>query len=216
MSSESQPPLNQNPLETLCNQAAGGDAAALEQLLWTHHARLLGFARRKIGVDWQRKIDPEDILQEAYVDIFNTIGKFGYRGEDSFYHWATRIIDHRFIDHVRHWRRKKRDASREVHAAGSASTSHQSLLERCLPEMKTPSMALRREDAIGALLACIARLPDDYRVVIQRIYLQQQPLSAVAAELNRSEDAIRRLSGRALERLTRCLGRASRYFSSHG
>ena len=215
MSTESQTPSSQT-IEAWCVQAIGGDQSALEKLLWAHHARLLGFARRKIGVDWQSKIDPEDILQEAYIDVFSTIADFSYRGEDSFYRWATRIIDHRFIDHARHWRRRKRDTAREVHAAGSASSAHQSLLERCLPNVSTPSVALRREDALGALMACLARLPDDYRLVVQRLYLQQEPLSAVAAELNRSEDAARRLAGRALERLTRCLGRASGYLSTLG
>ena len=220
MSTESQMPSSQT-IEAWCVQAIGGDQSALEKLLWAHHARLLGFARRKIGVDWQLTQDrmnskAEDILQEAYIDVFSTIADFSYRGEDSFYRWATRIIDHRFIDHARRWRRRKRDVSREVRAAGSASSAHQSLLERCLPNVSTPSVALRREDALGALMACLARLPDDYRLVVQRLYLQQEPLSAVAAELNRSEDAARRLAGRALERLTRCLGRASGYLSTLG
>jgi RNA polymerase sigma-70 factor (ECF subfamily) len=213
-------PENQTPgagaIEAWCAQAVAGEQSALEKLLWAHHARLLGFARRKIGVDWQGKIDPEDILQEAYIDIFSTIGDFSYRGEDSFYRWATRIVDHRFIDHARRWRRRKRDVSREVRAAGSAGSPHQSLLERCLRDTGTPSVTLRQEDALSALMACLARLPDDYRLVVQRLYLQQEPLSAVAAELNRSEDAVRRLAGRALERLARCLGRASRYLSTHG
>lgn len=215
MSSERQTP-GADTIEAWCARAVAADQSALEKLLWAHHARLLGFARRKIGVDWRGKIDPEDILQETYIDIFNTIGDFAYRGEDSFYRWATRILDHRFIDHVRHWRRGKRDVSRELRPAGSASSPHQSLLERCLPNVGTPSMALRREDAVGALMACLAHLPDDYRLAIQRLYLEEQPLAAVAAELDRTEDAVRRLAGRALERLTRCLGRASRYLSTHG
>ena len=158
---------------------------------------------------------PEDILQEAYVDIFNSISEFAYAGEDSFYRWATRIIDHRFIDYVRHWRRKARDVRREVQQrATSAGT--RSLLERCLPDSGTPSRVLRREDAVGALLTCLARLPEHYRLVVQRLYLDQELLAAVAADLNRSEDAVRRLAGRAVEHLARCMGRASRYLSSLG
>jgi DNA-directed RNA polymerase specialized sigma24 family protein len=75
---------------------------------------------------------------------------------------------------------------------------------------------LRHADAVGALMACIARLQDDYRIVVQRLYLRQEPLSAIAADLNRSEDALRRLAGRAIERLTRCMGRASRFLSTFG
>lgn len=208
-------PSDSAAVEALCRAAAGGDAHALERLLWLHHGRLLSFIRRKVGVDWQGKIDPEDVLQETYVGIFADIGDFAYRGPDSFYHWAARRIDHRFIDQVRHWRRKKRDAARDTAAApvsGSLSR-HELLLERCLPETATPSRALRRADAVAAMLTGLARLPEDYRVVVQRLYLNEEPLAAVAADLGRTEDAVRRLAGRALEKLQEHLGHASRYFS---
>src|SRR5439155_15695592 len=88
-------------------------------LLVLHHPRFLAFATRKIGVDWRGKIEPEDVLQEAYAAACSTIGKFEYRGEDSFFQWVARIIDQRFIDRVRGLRRAKRDATREVQGAGS-------------------------------------------------------------------------------------------------
>ncbi|MBN2448299.1 MAG: sigma-70 family RNA polymerase sigma factor [Phycisphaerae bacterium] len=199
-----------------CRAAAAGDDDALEHLLWTHQRRLLGFARRKIGVDWQGKIDADDILQEAYIEIARTIANFEPRGPDSFYHWATRIISNRFIDQVRHWRREKRDATREITARAGSTEAQNSLLARCMAKIPSPSGVMRHEDALAAMQTCIARLPDDYRVVIQRLYINQEPLRDVAAQLDRSEDAVRRLGTRAVERLTHCLGRASRYFSTLG
>lgn len=201
-------------IEQLCAKARGGDAAALERLLVVHYDRLLSHARRKIGVDWQGKIDPEDVLQEAYVEIFNTVPSFSYKGPESFYHWAAQIVDHRFIDRVRHFRRKKRDAAREIAAANCTHTAHMSLLERCMQETQTPIDFARRQDAVAAMMACLATLPEDYRVVIQRLHLQQESLSDIAADMGRSEDAVRRLCGRALERLAECMGRASRYLSA--
>lgn len=197
-------------------RAARGDEEALVLLLSSHHARLLGFATRKVGVDWAGKIDPEDLLQEAYIDICAAIGDFTCAGEDAFYRWAARIIDHRFIDQVRHWRRRKRDTARETRPAGTTGAGLQTLLERCGPQLGSPSVALRRADAVAAIMSGLACLPPDYRQVIQRLYLRQEPLAAVAADLGRSEDATRRLAGRALERLGAHLGRASRYLSSHG
>jgi RNA polymerase sigma-70 factor, ECF subfamily len=209
-------PLDRAQLETCCQQAAAGDPDALTRLLCAYHGRLLGFARRKVGVDWNGKIDPEDLLQETYIDIVAALGQFTCGDEDSFYHWATRIIDHRFVDQVRHWRRQKRAAAREVQPSAEAGSGLQSLLERCLPDLGTPSVALRRVDATAALMSGIACLPEDYRVVVQRLHLKQESLATVAADLGRTEDAIRRLAGRALERLAEHLGRASRYLSSHG
>lgn len=202
-------------MPTLCTLAAQGDQDAVTQLLFLHHSRLLGFTIRKIGVDWQGKLDPEDVLQEAYIGVFAGIATFEYRGEDSFYYWVTRIIEHRFLDAVRALRRKKRDAAREVALAGgsSASSRHQSMFDRLLPDLTTASRVMRREDAFAAMLTCMAKLPDDYRHVIQRVYLDEATMAEVAKELEKTEDAVRRMAGRAVERLAACMGTASRYLS---
>jgi RNA polymerase sigma-70 factor, ECF subfamily len=204
-------PLDADVMASLAGAAATGDEAALERLLWHHHGRLLGFIRRKVGVDWQGKIEPEDVLQEAYVKIFLAVADFTYAGEDSFYRWATRILDHTFIDHVRHLRRAKRDATREVRAG--SDSRHGVLLDEVLRESLTPSRLMRREDAVAAMMACIAKLPPDYREVVRRLHLDEESLDVVAAEMGRSEDAVRRLAGRAIEQLGRCLGHASAYLS---
>ena len=216
MPREGSHPIDPATIEEWCRQAVEGGTSALEKLLWAHRARLTGFLRRKIGVDWKGKIDLDDVLQEAYMDIFDGIAGFTYQDEDSFYRWAARIIDHKFIDQVRRLRRKKRDVAREV-ASGERSTSrHESFFRRSFPDLHTPSRAMRRADAVGALMTCIAQLPEHYRMVVQRLYLNEEPLAVVATDLGRSEDAVRRLGSRAVERLHRCLGRASHYLSTHG
>jgi len=201
-------------VEALCRQASQGDQDSVTQLLCLHHSRLLGFTIRKVGVDWQGKLDAEDVLQEAYVGIVNSIATFEYRGEDSFYHWATRVIEHRFLDQVRALRRKKRGSLKQMHAAGTSPSRHESMLEKLLPDFVTGSKVMRRQDAVAAMMMCMAKLPEDYRVVVQKLYLDEQPLAEVARELGRTEDAVRRLAGRAVERLAACMGEASRYLST--
>lgn len=197
-------------------RAVAGDAAALERLLAAQHGRLRGFALRKVGLDWRGKIEPEDLLQETYVEVFAHIRSFAGGDEETFYHWITRIVENRFFDQVRHWRRKKRDTAREIAAAapsGESVSAYQTLFERCRPDAQTPSAVLRRDEAQAALLCCIARLSPDYRTVVQRLYLRQEPYEAIAADLDRSPEAVRRLVSRALAQLRECLGRASRYLS---
>jgi RNA polymerase sigma-70 factor (ECF subfamily) len=168
--------------EWLCHQAASGDMEALTQLLGAHHAALLGFARRKVGPEWRGKIDPEDLLQEAYIQVCANIGGFTYTDESSFYHWAARIISNLYVDAARSWRAAKRDLVREAALPAGPSSSYAGLLERCLPANdKTASHAMQLDEAIGCLMHCIARLQD----------------------------------GRAVDRLQKCLGHASRFFSSH-
>ena len=42
-----------------------------------------------------------DYPMETYIDIAKGIAGFEYQGEESFYRWTTRIIDHRFVGQVR-------------------------------------------------------------------------------------------------------------------
>lgn len=205
--------LSTAELEALCTRACAGDEEALEHLVVAHRGRLLSHLKRKIGVDWQGRIDPEDVLQETLVAVFRDIAGFTYRDGDSFYRWAARILDNRFIDHVRRLRAAKRDVQRETRPDAAMGSRYGSLFDRHFCESSTASKVLKREDAVAALMACIARLPEDYRVVVQRCHLGEEPFARVAADMGRSEDAIRRLAGRALERLHECLGRASHYLT---
>jgi RNA polymerase sigma factor (sigma-70 family) len=205
-------PVSSATLAEWSRRAAGGDAAAVEQLLWAHRGRLFGYAKRKIGPDWKERIDPDDLLQESYISIVDGITSFTFRDDDSFYAWATRIIDHRFIDMVRRARRRKRDAFREV-SGGATGSRHDSFLSNKLADSDTPSRAMRRDEAIAALMTGIACLPPAYRFVVQQYCLAGQPLAAVARSLGRSEDAVRRMASRAVAQLREKLKDASRFFS---
>jgi len=200
-------------IEGWTRAAAAGDLEALEALFGAMHDRFLGLARRKVGVDWQGKIDPDDILQEAYIAAFGGIDKFEPDGEGAFYRWVAAIVDHRFIDAVRKLRRLKRDITRQQRMPSRISR-HESLVRQLGDRHGRPSKVVRRQDAIGTLMACIAQLPEDQRIAVQRIHLDEAPVAEVAKELGRTEDATRRLAGRGLERLEKLMGRRSRYLSS--
>ena len=195
--------MQEPDVQAVCREAAAGSAEALTTLLLVYHERLLEHAVRKVGPDWRGKLDPEDLLQEAYFDVFTAIGSFKYQGADSFYHWVAQIVDRRYVDQVRRWRARKRDVAREQRqgAAGANTSSYQNLLDRHLRDSQTPSRSVGTRESVGVLMCAIARLPEDYRQVLRRVYLNDEPLAAVAAEMRRSEDAVRRLAGRALERL---------------
>ena len=206
-------PIDDAKIESWTQAAATGDIEALEALFGAMHDRFLGLIRRKVGVDWQGKIDPDDILQEAYIAAFGGIGAFAPDGAESFYRWVAAIIDHRFIDAVRKLRRQKRDVMRQQRLPTRISR-HESLVQRLGDEQGRPSQIVRRQDAIGTLMACIAQLPEDQRIAVQRLHLDEAPIGAVASELDRTEDALRRLAGRGLERLEQLMGRRSQYLSS--
>jgi RNA polymerase sigma-70 factor, ECF subfamily len=203
MAPRSSDPVPDHEMEVLSREAAAGNTDALTSLLRLHHDRLHEHAARKVGPDWRRKLDPEDVLQDAYFDIFAGIGSFAYRGRDSFYAWAVRIVDRRHVDQVRRWRAHKRDAARESEGARSdaGSSSYERLIHGSMRDSGTPSRLAGTREDVSAVMSGLARLPEDYRQVLRRVYLNEEPFSAVAAEMGRTEDAVRRLAGRALLRL---------------
>ncbi|TWT45735.1 ECF RNA polymerase sigma factor SigD [Phycisphaerae bacterium RAS1] len=204
--------LSPEELEALCQAAAGGNADALESLLAYYRPRLVSFLQRRVEPEWHGRIEADDVLQEAYIDVFSKLPQFQYGRPDSFYIWVSRIVDHKFIDHVRKLRSKKRDVRRET-AFAAADSKHLSFLDRCFPDETTPSRVIRREEAAGALMACIAQLSADYREVVIRYHLNGEELEAIAADLGRTSEAVRRMASRAIEQLRGCMGRASAFLS---
>lgn len=192
--------------------ARSGDERALEEVLGSVHDRLLGRAARKIGLEWQGRIDPDDLLQETYIQAVADFASFRDTDEESFYRWISTILDHRFIDAVRRHRAKKRGEGRAAIAPGAMSR-HESFLGQCLPDLQTPSVIPRRQEAIAAMMVAIARLEQDQRMVVQRLMLDGEPIADVARDMERSEDAVRRLGSRAVEKLRGFMGDAARFLS---
>ena len=192
--------------------ARSGDERALEALLGSVHDRLLGRAARKIGPEWRGRIDPDDLLQETYVQAVADLGSFRDADEEPFYRWIASILDHRFIDAVRRLRAKKRGEGRAAVAPAGLSR-HESFLGQCLPDLGTPSILPRRQEAVAAMMVAIARLEPDQRMVVQRLMLDQEPLDEIARDMGRSEDAVRRMGSRAVEKLRALMGDASRFLS---
>ncbi len=148
------------------------------------------------------KVAPEDILQEAYLDVFRRLNQFEQRSPESFFNWVTKIIDNRLIDTQRAMRCQKRDIKREIslHAA-LGSESYWNLLDELYADSTTPSRVARREEAIGALQACLSCLSDLHRQVIELRFLEVVPVAEVARRLHKSEATVVALSKSALKAL---------------
>src|SRR5262245_37729544 len=149
------------------------------------------------------KIEPEDILQQVYLEAYRAIGQFDYRGKDSFLRWLFTILDRKLIDEHRALHAERRDVRREMKpaAAPGDGASYVDLLNRLCAESGSPSRVMRREEALGALTACMAALPEHYREVIRLRFLQGLPVSEVSRKLRRTAGSIHMICHRALTAL---------------
>lgn len=73
--------------EQLIQRVCNGDSTAAEQLYNQNVRYLSAVCSRYIGFDE----DVKDVLQEAFLKIFASIGDFEYRGEGSLRGWMARI-----------------------------------------------------------------------------------------------------------------------------
>ena len=59
--------MNRSKQTELITAAAGGDLDALQCLVVEHHAALRSDIERRIAIRYRASIDPDDVLQDAYV-----------------------------------------------------------------------------------------------------------------------------------------------------
>ena len=69
------------------DRAVRGDADALQRLFVHYHAILQRKVNAKIGTPAGRRIDADDVLQQAYVSAFKSVGGCSFDGPGGFYKW---------------------------------------------------------------------------------------------------------------------------------
>jgi RNA polymerase sigma-70 factor (ECF subfamily) len=192
--------------------AAEGDQLAVAKLLAAYHPKLRARVRTRMDRALQPRLEPEDILQQVYLQVLRELDRFEDRGPDSFLNWVGKILDNTMIDARRAAHRQARDVAREVPNRPPARTgSYWNLIDQIYADASSPSRIARREEAVGALLACLTELSDIHRQVIQMRFLQGLAVAEVAARLERSEAAVVALSRRALEALRKSMDRLGEF-----
>src|SRR5262245_43005925 len=83
--------------ELLQRVRAGDEEAAR-----TTVERLHGYVRKIVLAHLPRRDDPEDLMQEAFLKVFDRLEQ--YRGEVAFENWVARITVHTCIDGLRRQR----------------------------------------------------------------------------------------------------------------
>ncbi len=74
-----------------------GEPAALEQLVIRHKAKLFSYIQLQV----KNKDLAEDIFQDMFIKIIDSLNKGRYNEEGKFIQWAMRIAQNLCIDHFR-------------------------------------------------------------------------------------------------------------------
>jgi RNA polymerase sigma-70 factor (ECF subfamily) len=194
------------PSEELLRRARAGDEDACGRLLEAYRGYLTFLARVQLGRRLQGKVDPSDLVQEAFLEAHRDFGQFQGQTEAELLAWLRRVLATSLADQVRRYRgTKRRDPRLERRLADELDQSSRGLQRGLVAPASSPSeRAARREEAVR-LAEALEHLPADHRDVLLLRHFQGLTFPAIAHRLNKSLDSVKNIWLRGLARLRRSL-----------
>ncbi len=129
--------------------AMAGDERALAEVFSHYRNRLRQLIHLRLDRRLQRRVDPSDILQEAYLDMSRRIAEYARDPALPFFLWMRLLTGQRLIDvHRQHLGAQMRDAGREVSLYHGAlpEASSVCLAERLLGQITSASQTAQRAE----------------------------------------------------------------------
>lgn len=182
----------------LLERARAGDRDAFDRLFARALPRLRWLADLRLGPELRARLAPDDVVQETYAAALPLLPSFEPRGEGALVRWLFALAENRIRALAAHHGALHRRAT----AGGPADAA----LALAADPTTGPCTRAARLELRGRVGRALARLAGDEREALVLRVLQGRPLAEVAAQLERSESAVRRLVARALERVGRSLG----------
>ena len=165
-------------------EAAQRDPSRFARLYEDHFDRVYAYVARRVA----DRAEAQDLTSEVFQQALANLGRFEWRGAP-FAAWLFRIAANALADHHRRRAREGRAPAPE-------------------PSVEAPDLAEAERRA--RLSGLVRRLPADQRHVVLMRFAAEKSLKQIAAELGRSEGAVKQLQLRALRTLR------ARMSGSHG
>ena len=204
-----------NDSEHLLRRAASGDQAALPALWERHRARLRRMVRLRLDRRLQGRVDPSDVLQEAYLDLAARLPDYARERSMPAYLWLRLVAGQRLaMVHRQHLGAAMRDAGREVSLYRGAlpQASSASLAAQLLGRFTTASQAALRAERQLQLQEILNGIDPMDREILALRHFEQLSNGEAAQVLGLSRTAANNRYIRALGRLRDLLGRVPGFF----
>lgn len=186
---------------------AQGGQEALADLLAIHQEKLERIVAFRLAPILRSRVDPADVLQEAYFEISRRIHEFIDGSPVSFFVWIRQKTIQTLIDIHRSHTREKRDAHREMPLASApyGHTTSISIARFLLDDITSPSQAAVREEEIQQLQSALESMNETDREVIAMRHFEHLNNQQVAEVLGISPTAASNRYVRAAAKLSEIL-----------
>lgn len=192
------------PVDDLVQRAVAGEEPALAELFDRHRDRLRRMVRLRLDRRLQGRVDPSDVLQDAYVDLSQKLPDYANRSGLPFFLWLRLVVGERLLRvHRHHLGAEMRDAGREIslHQGGVPQASSASLAAQLLGRITTASRAAARLELQHLLQEALNGMEAIDREVIALRHFEDLSNDEVAAALGLTKAAASKRYVRAMVRL---------------
>ncbi len=194
--------------ERLLQQAAAGDRESWGVLFSRHRDRLKCMVALRLDRRLQGRIDPSDVIQEAFLDATNQLADYQRQPTMPFFLWLRLITGQKLVAlHRHHLGTQARDAAREVslYRGSLPETSSAALAAQLLGHETRPSEAAIRAERAIRLQEALNRMDALDREVLALRHFELLTNAETAQVLEIQESAASKRYVRALKRLKEIL-----------
>jgi len=162
--------------ERMAVEAAQQDPGRFAELYEQNFHRVYAYVAGRVQDRSQR----QDLTAHVFQQALANIGKFKWRGAP-FVTWLYRIAANAIADHAR----------KQSHEVAETDVTSNAAVD----------LDLEQVDRRARLFRAVEALPEDQRKVILLRFAEEKSIREIAADLNRSEGAVKQLQFRGLETL---------------
>lgn len=175
-------------------RAVNGDRSALGALLELYRPILLALANRNLSTPLKAKVGASDLVQQTCEDAFVGITHVRARTGGQFWGWLSSLLAKNVADiHRRFLVSQKRSIRREAPEGLEALKQ--------IHDDTTVDKNLMDTEVAETLHLALSRLPIAHREILKWRFLESYSCKEIAEVVSRTEDSVRMMVNRALERL---------------
>jgi len=175
--------------DALVDAVRKGDLAQYGQLVRSHQAAVRAYVATYCP-NWEQV---DEIAQQTFIWAYEHLDE--YRPGTRFPAWLKAIARNKLLAELEVRRRESVNRSKYAEYL-QATSAHEELSRADASDENSLAVALR---------ACMEKLPDDLRSLLNRRYQENVPLKVLAAQVKKTETALKVTLFRIRQMLKRCV-----------
>ena len=187
--------MTQPEEQSLIDRCKKGDIASFDLLVRHYEKRVFNFAYRLSG----NQADAEDVAQEAFIRVFNSIATF--RGDANFSTWVFKIVTNVYLDE------RKRSKAHQTMPLDEYIELEEDTVSRQIEDTgPTPDVIVQERERDQILQNAIQCLPEYQRAMVVLYHTHSKtyeeiaeimnlPIGTVKSRLNRARLALKEKLG---------------------